>query len=50
MIPWPTVHRFVVIQYMSRPTGNRLTNGRMKNGTIMNRIRWLRGMFGGVPK
>src|SRR5581483_104752 len=42
MIPWPTVHRFVVIQYMSRPTGNRVITGTKKTGITINRIRWLR--------
>ena len=42
MIPWPTVQRLVVIQYMSRPTGKRVITGTKKTGSTISRIRWLR--------
>ena len=33
--PCPTVHRFVVIQYRTRPVGKRTMNGMKANGRII---------------
>ena len=49
-IPWPTVQRFVVIQYMSRPTGNRVITGTKKTGSDHEQDSWLRWAVGGRPK
>ena len=37
--PWPTVHRFVVTQYRTSPTGKWAMKKTKKTGMTMNRIR-----------
>src|SRR4051812_35520907 len=48
IVCWPTVHRFVVIQYMIRPAGNEMMKGTKKNGRGMKMKRWLRSTVAGM--